>query len=51
MIKLVKDYVEDMLVRATHQSSAIENNTITLNETVSILLHNTIPGNVHSFPF
>ena len=46
MTKLVKDYVDDMLVRATHHSSAIENNTITLNETVSILLHNTIPGNV-----
>lgn len=46
MIKLVKDYVDDILVRATHHSSAIENNTITLNETVSILLYNTIPGSV-----
>lgn len=46
MIKLVKDYVDDILVRATHHSSAIENNTITLSETISILLHNTIPGGV-----
>ena len=46
MIKLIKDYVDDILVRATHHSSAIENNTITLNETISILLHHTIPGSV-----
>lgn len=46
MIKLVKDYIDDILVRATHHSSAIENNTITLNETASILLYNTIPGKV-----
>lgn len=46
MIKLIKDYVDDILVRSTHHSSAIENNTITLNETISILLHNTIPGSV-----
>jgi Fic family protein len=46
MIKLMKDYVDDLLVRATHHSSAIENNTITLNETISILLHHTIPGSV-----
>ncbi|MFZ3591062.1 Fic family protein [Bacillus sp. DJP31] len=42
----MKDYVDDILVRATHHSLAIENNTITLNETISILLHNTIPGSV-----
>lgn len=46
MIKLVKDYVDDILVRAAHHSSAIENNTITLSETISILLHNTIPGGI-----
>lgn len=41
-----KDYLEDLLVRATHHSSAIENNTISLAETVSILVHNTIPNRV-----
>jgi Fic family protein len=46
MIKLPKDYVDDILVRLTHHSSALENNRITLNETVSIILHNTIPGKV-----
>lgn len=46
MIKQIKEYMDDILVRATHHSSAIENNTITLNETISILLHNTIPGDI-----
>lgn len=46
MIKLVKDYIDDLLVRATHHSLAIENNTITLNETISILLYNTISVDV-----
>jgi len=38
------DYIDDLLVRLAHHSSAIENNTITLQETVSILLYNTIPN-------
>lgn len=46
MIKLVRDYIDDLLVRATHHSLAIENNTITLNETISILLYNTISVDV-----
>lgn len=41
---LSKDYIDDLLVRLAHHSSAIENNTITLQETVSILLYNTIPN-------
>lgn len=41
-----KDYLDDILVRAAHHSSAIENNTISLAETVSILVHNTIPHQV-----
>jgi Fic family protein len=44
VLKLNGKYIEDILVRIAHHSSALENNTITLNETVSILLHNTIPG-------
>ncbi len=43
---LPKDYLDDLLVRMTHHSSAIENNTITLSETISILLHHTIPNKV-----
>lgn len=43
-MKLPKEYMEDLLVRMSHHSSAIENNEITLPETVSIILHNTIPN-------
>lgn len=37
-------YLDDILVRMAHHSSAIEGNTITLPETVSIILENTLPG-------
>ncbi|WP_091013308.1 Fic family protein [Paenibacillus amylolyticus] len=46
MMHLPKDYLDDLLVRMTHHSCAIENNTITLSETVSILLYQMIPGKV-----
>jgi Fic family protein len=46
MMHLPKDYMDDLLVRMTHHSSAIENNTITLSEAISILLHRTIPGKI-----
>lgn len=45
-MKLSNEYMEDILVRMSHHSSAIENNTITLPETVSIILHNTVPNRV-----
>lgn len=45
-MKLPKEYVDDLLVRMTHHSSAIENNTISLPETASIILHNTVPNRV-----
>ncbi|WP_059105700.1 Fic family protein [Shouchella shacheensis] len=48
MLPLPKEYADDLLVRLAHHSSAIEGNTITLAETVSIILHNTITGD-HSF--
>ncbi len=41
--KITSDYLDDILVRLAYHSSAIEGNTITLNETISILLNNTIP--------
>lgn len=41
---LPRDYLDDLLVRMTHHSCAIENNTITLSETISILLHHMIPN-------
>lgn len=43
-MKLTNEYMEDILVRMTHHSNAIENNTISLPETVSILLHQTVPN-------
>lgn len=45
MRKFPNEYLDDVLVRLAHHSSAIEGNTISLPETVSIILHNTITGN------
>src|SRR5690625_5288619 len=42
MKKLPKEYLDDVLVRLAHHSSAIEGNTISLPETVSIILHNKV---------
>lgn len=44
---LPNEYLEDVLVRLAHHSSAIEGNTISLADTVSILLYNTVPGKVN----
>ena len=43
MEKLPFEYMEDMLVRIAHHSTAIEGNTLTQAETISILIHNIIP--------
>ena len=43
MGKLPFEYMEDMLVRMAHHSTAIEGNTLTQAETISILIHNFIP--------
>lgn len=48
---LPNEYLQDVLVRLAHHSSAIEGNTISLADTVSILLHNTIPGRVDKREF
>lgn len=40
-----KEYLDDILVRLAHHSSALEGNTITLPETISIILHNQITSN------
>lgn len=45
-MRFSKEYMEDLIVRMSHHSNAIENNIITLPETVSIILHNTVPNNV-----
>lgn len=42
MPKLPKEYLDDILVRLAHHSSAIEGNTISLPETISIILHNKV---------
>ena len=39
------EYFLDLSVRMTHHSNAIEGNTLTLNETATIILDSTIPGN------
>lgn len=43
--KISEEYFNDVLVRMAYNSSAIDGNTITLAETVSIILENTIIGN------
>lgn len=43
--KMTYEYLEDVLVRLAHHSSAIEGNTITLPETVTIILNDTLPNN------
>ena len=45
--KMTPDYLEDVLVRLAHHSSAIEGNTITLPETVTIILNDTLPNNAN----
>ena len=41
--KMTNEYTDDLLVRAAHHSTAIEGNTLTLGDTISILIHNYIP--------
>lgn len=38
-------YLDDVLVRMAYHSSGIEGNTISLPETVSIIIENSLPGN------
>lgn len=40
---LPREYIDDLLVRMAHHSTAIEGNTLTQGETKSILLDNMIP--------
>ena len=45
-IKIINyEYFLDLSVRMTYHSNAIEGNTLTLNETATIILDSTIPGN------
>ncbi|MGG5370326.1 Fic family protein [Enterococcus sp. AZ196] len=43
-----QDYLEDVLVRMAYHSSGIEGNTISLPQTVSIILEGTLPSNSKS---
>src|SRR5690625_1440052 len=43
--RITPDYLNDVLVRLAHHSSAIEGNTITLPETATIILEQTLPNN------
>ncbi len=44
MTKFSQDYLDDLLVRMSYHNSAIEGNTMTLPETVFIILEGTTPG-------
>lgn len=43
--QMTPNYLKDVLVRLAHHSSAIEGNTITLPETATIILDQTLPNN------
>ena len=51
MMYLPREYIDDLLVRIAYHSSALEGNTISLADTVTILLHETIPGKVSKREF
>ena len=42
--QFTEEYINDLNVRMTHHSNAIEGNTLTLNETATIILDDTIPN-------
>ena len=42
--KINYEYFLDLSIRITYHSNAIEGNTLTLNETATIILDSTIPG-------
>ena len=42
--RFTEEYIDDLNVRMTHHSNAIEGNTLTLNETATIILDDTIPN-------
>lgn len=43
--KLTAEYLDDVLIRLAHHSSAMEGNTISLPETATIILDQTLPNN------
>jgi Fic family protein len=43
--RLTPEYLEDVLIRLAHHSSAMEGNTISLPETATIILNQTLPNN------
>ncbi|PEB42228.1 cell filamentation protein Fic [Bacillus pseudomycoides] len=45
------EYLSDVLVRLAYNSSAIEGNTISLADTATIILHNTIPSQTNKREF
>lgn len=44
MRPFTEKYRDDVVSRMTYNTNAIENSTLTLNETISIILHNTTPN-------
>ena len=46
-MKMNKRYLNDLLVRMAHHSTAIEGNTLTQAETASILVDNFIPKSMN----
>lgn len=43
MFQLTQEYLDDLMVRMAHHSTAIEGNSLTLGETKSLLIDNYIP--------
>ncbi|TGA96346.1 Fic family protein [Sporolactobacillus shoreae] len=47
MLNFPDDYLKDVLVRLAHHSTAIEGNTLSLAETISIILDSALPPTNH----
>lgn len=43
MLQISRDYLDDLMVRMAHHSTAIEGNSLTQGETKSMLIDNYLP--------
>lgn len=49
--KITNEYLQDVLIRLAYHSTGIDGNTITLSDTVSILIYQTISSNTSKSEF